>query len=479
MRDEGTGGGEQPRGVVKFSGGALALTLVSFTDTMDDEFRLLSDNNPCRKREIIIMVRKMRIKAAVMTAMLSAAIALGTPAAAFTAFAATGTVTSDSVNVRSDADTSSSIVGTASNGDQLQLGDSKTDATGNTWYQVTLGDGSTGYIRSDFLNVDDSSDGTSDESDENGGDATTEAPEASSDGSTEAAAAGQSSDPNATEELGGYQIVLAPDTDGTNTYFLYNNNTSERMKLSDIDSLQQETKDAQSKASSIRTKYRAVVIALAALLLVAVIGIIVLILRLRDAMGNGRFERDLVNERRAARSRDGSADDLSRLRREGNDRGRAVRSRQDAYASGSARRARGGNDLDEDVKTRPGREERRQEGYTRVRTSDRMGRDTRRGYDEGAQNADGMRESSARRPERAARAERPEYEDRPLRQGRPVRQERDSYAQQRPERDPYAQQRPVNRSARPTAQVPSQRNAGSADDDDFDYDFLNFDGDDQ
>ncbi len=61
--------------------------------------------------------------------------------------ASTGTVTASDVNIRQDASTSASIVGTATLGETYAVGESKQDSDGKTWYQITLTDGQTGYIR--------------------------------------------------------------------------------------------------------------------------------------------------------------------------------------------------------------------------------------------------------------------------------------------------------------------------------------------
>ncbi|MBQ9643740.1 MAG: SH3 domain-containing protein [Lachnospiraceae bacterium] len=62
-----------------------------------------------------------------------------------------GIITASDVRVRSDAGTESTLVGTASTGDSLPVLSWKVDPTGKTWYEVQLNNGNSGYIRSDFL----------------------------------------------------------------------------------------------------------------------------------------------------------------------------------------------------------------------------------------------------------------------------------------------------------------------------------------
>lgn len=66
----------------------------------------------------------------------------------------TGTVTVDSAKVRSDASTNAEVVTSAASGTAVTVIEEKTDSSGNVWYHVTLSDGSTGYIRSDLMKVD-------------------------------------------------------------------------------------------------------------------------------------------------------------------------------------------------------------------------------------------------------------------------------------------------------------------------------------
>ena len=115
-----------------------------------------------------------RIRTIAAAAALSAAVSFATPAFGLVSLAATGTVTGSDINVRSEASSSSSQVGTVTTGDTVTVGETATDDSGATWYQVTLSNGTTGYVRGDFLTV--SEDETSSE----------EAPAEETEASTEA-----------------------------------------------------------------------------------------------------------------------------------------------------------------------------------------------------------------------------------------------------------------------------------------------------
>lgn len=298
-----------------------------------------------------------RIRTIAAASAMTVALAFAAPVTAFTALAATGTVTGSSINVRSEASTNGSIVGTVNTGDTVTVGETTTDTDGATWYQVTLSNGTTGYVRGDYITVsDDSGDGTATD-DGSGTDVSADASsdtsaDGSSDASSDAAsdASTDSSDPAVTaatsaaeQDTGGYSIVLAPDGDtGEQTYYLYDNNNSVRMKISDIQKLPDEVTAAQQEAASVRTRYRVILIALSAVAAALLIGCIVLGLRLRDALANGRRERDLTMERRDQRRNNRNADSVEALRhgRGSSAPSRTGRGRDDAYASGARRYGR-------------------------------------------------------------------------------------------------------------------------------------------
>lgn len=73
----------------------------------------------------------------------------------------TGKVNDNSVNVRSGAGTSNSIVGNISSPTAVTITGEAKDGSGNVWYKITYSGGS-GYIRSDFVTLDGSSSNSSD-----------------------------------------------------------------------------------------------------------------------------------------------------------------------------------------------------------------------------------------------------------------------------------------------------------------------------
>jgi uncharacterized protein YgiM (DUF1202 family) len=64
-----------------------------------------------------------------------------------------GTVTGQSVNVRSEASSSSDILASVVKGDKIDIIGSVTGADGYTWYQIYIDASKKGYVRSDFVST--------------------------------------------------------------------------------------------------------------------------------------------------------------------------------------------------------------------------------------------------------------------------------------------------------------------------------------
>ena|GEM_PF-743225 len=430
-------------------------------------------------------MKRSRIKAIAASLAISAVIACAAPS--FTALAATGTVTGTNVNVRSDASTSSSIVGSATSGQTMQVGESKQDETGATWYQVTLSNGNQGYIRSDFITVTE--------------DAPVEEQPAPEEGQPAEEAPAEEQPAEAAPDTGSsgtgdYQIVLAPDENGNETYYLYNNAAGERMKLSDIGVLTQQLQQAQKEAANAGNKYKVILIVLAVLLALAIALCVALFLRLRDALTNGRKERDLTNERRSQRRQSANADDVNSLRASRNaerprsmagpERERSASRNAEPYASGSRRPAEGGamrqprpsQDRSQrpvaDRPERPAPADRPE----RMERADRSERAHERMPREGAAR-EGMERRTAPEGQTVVRRA-PAQDDReapvrrtearPQASARPAAPERERSA----ERGPQDVER-AERAAQPAERTERRTQSKNFADDDFDYDFISMD----
>ena len=115
-----------------------------------------------KKQRITVITAKL-LAAVMMAAVVFGSVSLEARAET------TGTVTVDNAKVRSDASTDSSTVGTLANGTTITVNGEKTDSSGNVWYQVTLSDGKTGYVRSDLMSVTETADAADTAADANAG----------------------------------------------------------------------------------------------------------------------------------------------------------------------------------------------------------------------------------------------------------------------------------------------------------------------
>lgn len=261
--------------------------------------------------------------------MLAAAVSLtvGLSLMSITALAtATGT-TSDNVNVRSTASTSGSIVGTISPGQSVEVTGEEQDASGQTWYAVTLSNGQTGFVRGDLISVS----GTYGEEEapvEETPAADPTPAEGGDDAQTAAPAAQQSSEQ--------YQLVYTPDPQtGENTWYLYFTEDGTRMKVSEIQSLAEELEKAENSQNDSAKRFRLLMIIFLILFLLAAGACVLLFLRLRDAMSG---EVDLARDRNRERKVNRNADAVTIRRSEGQ---RASRERSDAYPAGERRTGTG------------------------------------------------------------------------------------------------------------------------------------------
>ena len=207
------------------------------------------------------------------TAALAAALSLclfWTPVAVL---AAEATVTPPSVNVREEPSTSSGRVGSARAGEKFEIGKPVKGADGKDWYEVTLKNGRTGYIRGDLLSIADAEE-TVEETDEHAGEkpqrpeVVTELPEGAerqaaaqssetdkqddedageetdaeeadaedgeADGDDEPEDAEEAEEPEEPEEVPPYELIREEDPDGSAVWYLYDYEAGLRIRVSDL-----------------------------------------------------------------------------------------------------------------------------------------------------------------------------------------------------------------------------------------------------
>ena len=186
--------------------------------------------------------------------------AVDTTAAAGTVTSAT--VTSSSVNIRSEASTSASVAGKATSGQELTVTGETQGSDGKTWYAVTF-DNVSGYIRSDLVEAhvsDATAEPTVDESQE------TEEPE-------EEPIVDNSAD---------YSVAFEDDGSGSSAWYLHDNTMGTRYQVSDLLNAEETNKNNQATIDQTAKSMRFVVILMAGVIVVLIIVVTILIIKVRS-----------------------------------------------------------------------------------------------------------------------------------------------------------------------------------------------------
>ena len=187
--------------------------------------------------------------------------AVDTTAAAGTVTSAT--VTSSSVNIRSEASTRASVAGKATSGQELTVTGETQGSDGKTWYAVTF-DNVSGYIRSDLVEAhvsDATAEPTVDESQE------TEEPE-------EEPIVDNSAD---------YSVAFEDDGNGSSAWYLHDNTMGTRYQVSDLLNAEETNKNNQATIDQTAKSMRFVVILMAVVIVVLIIVVTILVIKIRSA----------------------------------------------------------------------------------------------------------------------------------------------------------------------------------------------------
>lgn len=186
------------------------------------------------------------------------------------------TVTADSVNVRSDASTSSSKAGKAEKGMELTVTGEKQDSEGKTWYAVSFesnGKTVTGYIRYDLVEAHaaEAEPAPEEQAPAETEDAAPEAPEAAA--------------PAVTDD---YYIQFEDDGTGSGTseWYLHDNTMGNRYKVSELLGAQDTNQKNQEMIKKQTGSLKMVVIVMAVVILILIIVVTVFIIKLKNAYGD-------------------------------------------------------------------------------------------------------------------------------------------------------------------------------------------------
>ena len=180
-----------------------------------------------------------------------------------------------SARVRSEASTNSSVVGSLSSGDVMDVTGETTGSEGKIWYQITGekdGKAINGYVREDTLEI-----------------AETVQPAAPADPPEETPAETPSDTAPSTND---YDVSYADDGTGTNDWYLNDNINGTRCKASDLLGAAQTNESNIAEMEKQTGSLRMIIIILAVIVGLLVVAVTVLIFKLKGTYDDGYDEFD-------------------------------------------------------------------------------------------------------------------------------------------------------------------------------------------
>ena len=180
-----------------------------------------------------------------------------------------------SASVRSEASTNSSVVGSLSSGDVMDVTGETTGSEGKIWYQITGekdGKAINGYVREDTLEI-----------------AETVQPAAPADPPEETPAETPSDTAPSTND---YDVSYADDGTGTNDWYLNDNINGTRYKVSDLLGAAQTNESNIAEMEKQTGSLRMIIIILAVIVGLLVVAVTVLIFKLKGTYDDGYDEFD-------------------------------------------------------------------------------------------------------------------------------------------------------------------------------------------
>lgn len=180
-----------------------------------------------------------------------------------------------SARVRSEASTNSSVVGSLSSGDVMDVTGETTGSEGKIWYQITGekdGKALNGYVREDTLEI-----------------AETVQPAAPADPPEETPAETPSDTAPSTND---YDVSYADDGTGTNDWYLNDNINGTRYKVSDLLGAAQTNESNIAEMEKQTGSLRMIIIILAVIVGLLVVAVTVLIFKLKGTYDDGYDEFD-------------------------------------------------------------------------------------------------------------------------------------------------------------------------------------------
>ncbi|MCR5093283.1 MAG: SH3 domain-containing protein [Lachnospiraceae bacterium] len=181
------------------------------------------------------------------------------------------TIKGDTVNLRSGAGTNYDKVTSLAGGTEVTVTGQATDGDGKVWYQVTLSDGSTAFVRNDFLTL---------------GEVIQEEPAEIEPAEVEEPEEPVAEEPeadNTPKATDKYVAVYENDADGVPFWYLHDNEALNRVKIEDLMKAAEDVGNIGKLEKGNKTM-RTALIVLGILVVVLIVVVVILILRLKDYM---------------------------------------------------------------------------------------------------------------------------------------------------------------------------------------------------
>lgn len=185
------------------------------------------------------------------------------------------TVTGGDVNVRAGASTSTAKVTTAKNGTAVTITGQATGVDGKVWYQVTFidsGNEITGFIRSDYIEP---------------GEIIEETPQ------TEEPAEPETEPEPVQTQNKAYDTVLETKEDGTQEWYLYDNEAGYKYSIPKLMSATQANEESDAALAKQVKQQKVIIIVMIVVIVVLILGLTLLFFKLHDG---GSFEDEEEDE---------------------------------------------------------------------------------------------------------------------------------------------------------------------------------------
>ena len=202
----------------------------------------------------------------------------------------------ETVNVRESASASSNKKTTANAGQTVSITGQAKDSDGKIWYQVNI-DGSTGFIRSDFIDTSAAAPEATVVDEDLNEDFTDDVPLEGEDAG-EAAVEDDWGDLDTSVEPvnNDYELRYEANDEGVEMWYLYDHVKGTRQSLDNIFAVMQQSQNMQNTSNTMDSKMKIIVIVMGAVILLLIIVMTILIFKLRDSYEDWEDDEDDEDE---------------------------------------------------------------------------------------------------------------------------------------------------------------------------------------